>query len=85
MWSLSKDGHLCVKCGHLGHIASGCTDSVLRAWEQSYLKELVFGYLAQVNFASAGFGDFLAEIVVEVFLNPGVLNPRISCCGYQLQ
>ena len=31
---------------------------MLPAWEQSYLREIVFGNAPQVSFASAGFGEF---------------------------
>lgn len=55
---MDKDGRLCIKCGHLGHISKDCSDAVLPAWAQSYLKEIVFEIPAQVNFASASFGEF---------------------------
>ena len=58
VYAYDKDGRLCIRCGHLGHISKECQDDVLPAWEQSYLKELVFGSSAQVNFASASFGEF---------------------------
>lgn len=35
-----------------------CCEEVLPAWEQSYLKEIVFDRPAEVNFASVGYGEF---------------------------
>lgn len=57
-WSYGKDGLLCVKCGTKGHSAKTCSHSPLPAWEQSYLRMLVFGDNPQANFASVGFGEF---------------------------
>ena len=48
-----KEGVLCVRCGHIGH-----TDASLPAWEQSYLKEIVFGDPPRSSFAAAGYGEF---------------------------
>ena len=56
-WSF-KDGRLCIKCGHLGHIASDCKEEHLPAWEQAYLREIVFGQPPQVSFAAAGYGSY---------------------------
>lgn len=53
-----KEGVLCVKCGHLGHTAKECEETSLPAWEQSYLKELVFGDAPRSSFAAAGYGEF---------------------------
>ncbi|KAL8646371.1 MAG: hypothetical protein Q9210_006179, partial [Variospora velana] len=33
IWSISKDGLLCVKCGELGHIGKQCANLPLLAWE----------------------------------------------------
>ena len=57
-WSFSKDGQLCVKCGTPGHGSPACGSLPLPAWEQSYLKMIVFGENPQSNFAAVGFGDF---------------------------
>lgn len=57
-WSAENNGQLCVRCGHLGHISQDCIDKPLPAWEQSYLKEIVFRQSAQSNFIMAGFGGF---------------------------
>lgn len=57
-YSHGKDGLLCVKCGTKGHMASNCKAMPLPAWEQSYLRMIVFGDNPQVNFASVGFGEF---------------------------
>lgn len=53
-----KEGVLCVKCGHLGHTAKECEETSLPAWEQSYLKEIVFGDAPRSSFAAAGYGEF---------------------------
>ena len=55
---MDQDGPLCVKCGYIGHISKECSDDVLPAWEQLYLREIVFGSPPQLNFASAGYGEF---------------------------
>lgn len=58
-FDLRADGRLCIRCGHLGHIAKDCMDDALTYWEQSYLKEIVFNNNpSQVSFAAAGFGDY---------------------------
>lgn len=57
-WSFSKDGLLCVKCGTKGHSTKTCDALPLPAWEQSYLRMIVFGDNPQANFASVGFGEF---------------------------
>ena len=57
-WSYGKDGLLCVRCGTKGHSARNCDGSPLPAWEQSYLRMIVFGDNPQVNFASVGFGEY---------------------------
>ena len=57
-WAMSRDGRLCVKCGNLGHIATECADEALPAWEQSYLREIVFGQVPQVSFAASGYSFF---------------------------
>ncbi len=54
----SGDGLLCVKCGTKGHGARSCDSSPLPAWEQSYLRMVVFGDNPQVNFATVGFGEY---------------------------
>lgn len=53
-----SDGILCVKCGELGHLSNECNGVWLPAWEQSYLKETVFGSSPKANFATAGYGAF---------------------------
>ncbi|KAL9001958.1 MAG: hypothetical protein Q9188_005090 [Gyalolechia gomerana] len=53
IWSIDKDGVLCV-----GHIGRSCTHLPLPVWEQSYLRNLVFGDPPQVNFAIAGYGAY---------------------------
>ncbi len=54
-WSF-QEGRLCVKCGHVGHVSKECKNNVLPAWEQSYLKSIVFGESPQSNFAMASYG-----------------------------
>ena len=63
-YNYQKDGGLCVKCGHLGHIPRDCKEDVLPAWEQSYLKTIVFGdYTPQANFAAASYGSYDGNIL----------------------
>ena len=57
-WSFKKDGQLCVKCGTPGHGSPSCDNSPLPAWEQSYLKMIVFGENPQSNFAAVGLGAY---------------------------
>ena len=52
------DGPLCVKCGEIGHMSRECSGTVLPAWEQSYLKSIVFGDNPQSNFCAARFGSY---------------------------
>ena len=82
-WSMSGDGVLCVKCGHLGHISKECHDQVLPPWEQAYLKEIVFGQSAQVNFASLSLGEYDSNTRPygshpSTTSSPGVLTPASS-------
>ena len=49
---------LCVKCGYLGYTTKECVEASLPAWEQSYLKEIVFGDPPRSSFAAAGYGEF---------------------------
>ena len=58
-----KTGRLCVRCGHQNHIAKDCVDEPLPAWEQAYLKEIVFDNPPQVSFAAAGFGDYDGNLI----------------------
>ena len=37
----SKDGLLCIRCGHLGHMARDCDSQPVPAWEASYLGALI--------------------------------------------
>ncbi len=76
-WYIDKDGRLCVRCGHVGHIATTCTDDPLPAWEQSYLREIVFGHSAQVSFTQASFGEYDGGIKPYGFNNlmSGALSP----------
>ena len=56
---LRSDGPLCFKCGHLGHVAKECLEHILPAWEQSYLKTIIFGEATpHANFAAACYGAF---------------------------
>jgi hypothetical protein len=57
-YNKSVERRLCIKCGHIGHIPRECTDTPIPSWEQSYLKEVVFGSSSSVNFAVVGYGDF---------------------------
>ena len=57
-WSFKRDGQLCIKCGTPRHGSPSCDGSPLPAWEQSYLKMIVFGENPQSNFAAVGFGEF---------------------------
>lgn len=63
---------LCVKCGEIGHVSRDCTGRVLPAWEQSYLKSLVFGNNPQANFSAAGYGAFDGN------LNPYGIDDTVS-------
>ena len=57
IYSKANDGLLCVRCGTLGKRAGDGHDcGPLPAWEQSYLREVVFGTSPQSNFAAASFG-----------------------------
>ena len=58
-YSMRADGPMCVRCGELNAKKDdGHKCLPLPAWEQSYLREVVFGTPAQSNFAAAGFGEF---------------------------
>ena len=58
-YSMRADGPMCVRCGELNAKRDDGHKCIpLPAWEQSYLRELVFGTPAQSNFAAAGFGEF---------------------------
>ena len=65
-------GPLCVRCGETGHIAKECTGRVLPAWEQSYLKSIVFGDSPQSNFCAFGFGSYDGNV------SPYGINPPVS-------
>lgn len=56
--SIDKDGVLCVRCGEIGHTGKNCSHMPLPAWEQSHLKQIVFGDPPQVSFTAAGFGAY---------------------------
>ena len=58
IWSFKQDGQLCIKCGTPGHGSPSCDNLPLPAWEQSYLKMIVFGENPRANFAAVGFGEF---------------------------
>ena len=58
VWTFSKDGHLCVRCGVTGHGARLCETAPLPSWERAYLRMIVFGDDPQVNFTSVGCGQF---------------------------
>ena len=58
LWTMDKNGRLCIKCDHLNHVFKKCNDDVLSSWKQSYLREIVFDQSAQVNFVQVGFGNF---------------------------
>ena len=56
---MRTDGPLCVRGGCLGKRSNdGHECSPLPAWEQSYLREAVFGSSTQSNFAAASFGEY---------------------------
>lgn len=58
-YMVNQDGFLCVKCGETGHMVKTCTGRALPAWEQSYLRTIVFGDATpQVNFAKASYGEY---------------------------
>ena len=56
-------GALCVKCGETGHISKDCNGIVLPAWEQSYLRSIVFGDTPQANFCIAGYGAYDGNVL----------------------
>ncbi len=58
LYTYNKYDVLCVKCGEIGHTSKECPGPVLPAWEQSYLKGLVFGDSPQVSFVSASYGAY---------------------------
>lgn len=59
LYSRAKDGFLCVRCGALGKRSNDGHDcQSLPAWEQSYLREAVYGSSPQSNIAAASFGEF---------------------------
>lgn len=55
---MKADGPLCVRDGCLEKKSNdGHECTPLPAWEQSYLREAVFGSSPQVNFAAASYGE----------------------------
>ncbi|KAL2041876.1 hypothetical protein N7G274_005063 [Stereocaulon virgatum] len=81
-WTIERDGRLCIRCGHLGHLPKEYNDEVLPAWEQSYLREIVFGTSPQVNFAAAGYGDFDGRVypfgTSIPSATPAIRTPQVS-------
>ena len=57
-YDAKRDGRLCVKYGTLGHIPKDCAEEYLPAWEQTILKEIVFGPTPQVSSAVIGWGSY---------------------------
>ena len=58
-YNIKDDGPLCVRGGcYNSRKDDGHECRPLPAWEQAYLREIVFGTPPQVSFASAGFGDY---------------------------
>ena len=59
IYDAKRDGRLCVKCGTLGHIPKDCAEEYLASWEQTILKELVFGPAPPLaSSAAIGCGGF---------------------------
>ena len=56
-YDAKRDGRLCVKCGTLGHIPKDCMEEYLPSWEQTILKEIVFGPTPLASSAAVGFGS----------------------------
>lgn len=54
VWT-SGTGALCVKYDETRHVTKDCHGPILSAWEQSYLRSIVFENSPQVNFCSAGY------------------------------
>ena len=88
IWSIDKDGVLCIRCGEIGHTGKNCNHMPLPAWEQSHLKHLVFGDPPQVSFAAAGYGAYDGAVQpysVPMSINssstPGILTPPSWSAG----
>ena len=59
VWSIKIDDPLCVRGGCFGKKSNdGHTCSFLPAWEQSYLRETVFGSSSQTNFAAVSYDEY---------------------------
>lgn len=58
-YSMREDGPMCVAGGcYNARKDDGHQCNPVPAWEQSYLREVVFGVAPQVSFVSAGCGEF---------------------------
>ncbi|KAL8845914.1 MAG: hypothetical protein Q9221_008958, partial [Calogaya cf. arnoldii] len=76
------DSVLCVKCGELGYISNQCDGTVLPVWEQSYLKEIVFGASPKANFASARYRAFDSN--VQPYSTPPLSSTSTEASSVQM-
>jgi hypothetical protein len=58
---------LCMKCEESDHISKKCADKMLSAWEQSYLKSLMFENSSQSNFCATEYEHY--DENVELYEN----------------
>lgn len=84
-------GALCVKCGETGHvmkdhIGPNSYGPVLPAWEQSYLRNTVFGDMsAQLYFCTAGYGpmtDKLPHTGPQRYHQPPKVQLMVAVLGF---
>jgi hypothetical protein len=59
----SEDDSSCVKCDELDHMIRDCINRMFSAWEQFYLKSLIFEDISQSNFCSADFDAYDDNVI----------------------
>jgi hypothetical protein len=72
-YNRSREGILCVKCEYVGHTSKDCTEDVLPAWKQAYLRSLVFEDVSSVSFATYEYEFY--DDAVQSF---GTVPPRFA-------